>query len=80
MASKATTVGAGAPFADLHQARARLAAFAVEQHHLVARLLAHDVQVVGDGFRQVDDGAGNERLGAVKAWHGWQFDIVGAAF
>jgi hypothetical protein len=37
---------------------------------LVARLLAHDVQVVGDGFRQVDDGAGDERLGAVKAWHG----------
>jgi hypothetical protein len=61
---------AGAPLGDLAQARARLSAFSVEQYQFVAGLLAHDVQVMGDRFRQVDDAAREERLGTIKAWHG----------
>ncbi len=68
--------GAGAALADLDEARAYLATVAVEQHQFVAALLAHDVQVVGDGVRQVDDAAGSKRLGTVKAWHGWQWEPV----
>jgi hypothetical protein len=56
--------------ADVEQAGPVLPAAAVEQGQRLARLHAHHVQVVGDGFRQVDDGAGGKRLGAVKTWHG----------
>jgi hypothetical protein len=61
---------ARALLADIEQAGTVLPAAAVEQGQRIARLHAHHVQVMGNRVRQVDDGAGGKRLGAVKTWHG----------